>query len=286
MLDIFKNDQPLFFEEITNSINNNKISHAFLIESNGYLKKDELLIEFVKTLFKKYIPDEEEFLNVSTLIDNNTFSDFMIIEPDGAFIKKEQIIDVQVKFKTTSLDDRPRVYLIKNADRFNKYAANSLLKFLEEPEGNIIAILEANNRYRVMETIRSRCQIYSLINKDKSIEIENIDLIYKIVECLEKNGKKSIAFLSSELDNDLRNKEFWIDTFNIMIDIYENAIRKQENISYKEYGNIIDYVAKQNTLQQLINKIDVLFTTLTSLDYNLNISMMLDKFVIDFTGGE
>ena len=286
MLDIFKNDQPLFFEEITNSINNNKISHAFFIESNGYLKKDELLIEFVKTLFKKYIPDEEEFLNVSTLIDNNTFSDFMIIEPDGAFIKKEQIIDVQVKFKTTSLDDRPRVYLIKNADRFNKYAANSLLKFLEEPEGNIIAILEANNRYRVMETIRSRCQIYSLINKDKNIEIENIDLIYKIVECLERNGKKSIAFLSSELDNDLRNKEFWIDTFNIMIDIYENAIRKQENISYKEYGNIIDYVAKQNTLQQLINKIDVLFTTLTSLDYNLNISMMLDKFVIDFTGGE
>lgn len=286
MLDIFKNDQPLFFEEITNSINNNKISHAFLIESNGYLKKDELLIEFVKTLFKKYIPDEEEFLNVSTLIDNNTFSDFMIIEPDGAFIKKEQILEIKENFKTTSLDDRPRVYLIKNADKFNKYAANSLLKFLEEPEGNIIAILEANNRYRVMETIRSRCQIYSLINKDKSIEIENIDLIYKIVECLERNGKKSIAFLSSELDNDLRNKEFWIDTFNIMIDIYENAIRKQENISYKEYGNIIDYVAKQNTLQQLINKIDVLFTTLTSLDYNLNISMMLDKFIIDFTGGE
>ncbi len=39
MLDIFKEEQPLFYEEITNSINNDKISHAFLIETNGYAKR-------------------------------------------------------------------------------------------------------------------------------------------------------------------------------------------------------------------------------------------------------
>ena len=286
MLDIFKEEQPLFYEEITNSINNNKISHAFLIEINGYLKKDELLIEFVKTLFKKYTKTEEEYLNISNLIDNNAFSDFIIVEADGAFIKKEQVLEIKERFKTTSFNDRPRIYLIKSADKFNKYAANSLLKFLEEPEGNVIAILETTNRYRIIETIRSRCQIYSLINTNRTVDVENYEIVEKIVETLERKGKDSIAFLPIELENDLRNKEFWQDVFNTMIDIYENSIRKTENISYKEYDSIIDVITSHNTLQQIINKIDVLFTTLSNLDYNLNISMMLDKFIIDFAGGE
>ena len=285
MLDMFKDEQTLFYEEITNSIENNKISHAFLIETNNYARKDELLIAFVKTLFKKYVSDEE-FENISNLIDENAFDDFMIIDADGAFIKKDQILDIKEKFKTTSLDNRPRIYLIKNADKFNKYAANSLLKFLEEPEGNIIAILETSNRYRVMETIRSRCQIYSLLNKNNNVDVDDIEIIEKIVETLERNGKNSIAYLPVELENDLRNKEFWQSTFNTMIDIYDSAIRKTEKLNYSDYGNIIDFITSHNTLQQILNKIDVLFTTLSNLDYNLNITMMLDKFIFDFTGGE
>ena len=285
MLDIFKEEQSLFYEEITNSIKNNKISHAFLIETNNYSRKDELLIAFVKTLFKKYVSDEE-FKNISNLIDENAFDDFMTIDADGAFIKKDQVLDIKERFKTTSLDDRPRIYLIKNADKLNKYAANSLLKFIEEPEGNVIAILETTNRYRIIETIRSRCQIYSLLNKNQTIEVEDVELIEKIVETIERNGKNSIAYLPIELENDLRNKEFWQSTFNTMIDIYDAAIRKSEGLNYKDYGSIIDFITGHNTLQQILNKIDVLFTTLANLDYNLNITMMLDKFIFDFTGGE
>ena len=71
-----------------------------------------------------------------------------------------------------------------------------------------------------------------------------------------------------------------------MIDIYEATIRKKENISYAVESSIIDFIDERNSLQSLINKIDVLFTTLSNLDYNLNVAMMLDKFIIDFTGGE
>ena len=38
-------------------------------------------------------------------------------------------------------------YIIKNAERLNPSSANTILKFLEEPEDNIIAILLTNNRY-------------------------------------------------------------------------------------------------------------------------------------------
>ncbi len=281
MLDLYKDKQSLFVEEINNSIKNNKITHAYLIETNDYPESDKLILEFIKELFKMYM-DQEEFSKIDNLIDNNVFSDFLVIEPDGSWIKKDQILEVKEKFSTTSVENRPRIYLIKEADKLNKYAANSLLKFLEEPDGNIIAILVSSNRYRVLETLRSRCQLYTLVNTNRQIEIENIDLVTDVIETLEKKNNEAIAYLPTVLDNDLRNREFWIELFNNMVDIYENSIRKYEKLNYKDYGQVLDLIISNNTLQDIINKISILFTTINNLEYNLNINMMLDKFIIDF----
>ena len=285
MLDVFKDKQSLFYQEVMNSIKNNKISHAYLIETNKYPLSDEIILAFVKELFKIYM-DEEEFSKIDSLIDNNSLSDFKVISPDGSWIKKEQILDLKDSFSKTSYSNRPRIYLIKEADKLNKYAANSLLKFLEEPDGNIIAILVSDNRYRVLETLRSRCQLYTLININKKSEIENIELVTKIIDTLENKELDSIAYLPIVLENDLRNRDFWVEIFNKLIQIYENSLRKSENVDYIDYGDILDFINKKNTLQEIINKISILFTTLNNLEYNLNINMMLDKFIIDFSGGD
>lgn len=285
MLDLYKDKQSLFYEEVINSINNDKISHAYLIETNNYPESNELIIEFVKEIFKKYI-SAEEYANLDDLIKNDTFPDFKIIEPDGSWIKKDQILELKDSFSKTSYSDRPRIYLIKDADKLNKYAANSLLKFLEEPDGNVIAILVSDNRYRVLETLRSRCQLYTLINNSKKSDIEDIELLTKIINTVENKKLNSIAYLPIILENDLRNKEFWINTFTNMIDIYENSLRKLEKAKYIEYGEVLDIITTNNSLQNIMNKISILFTTLKNLEYNLNINMMLDKFIIDFSGGD
>ena len=88
------------------------------------------------------------------------------------------------------------------------------------------------------------------------------------------------------LENDYRDKLFWIDTFNCMIDIYENSLRKKENIKYNSVSDIIDLIERNNEVDEIIYKINVLFETLNNLEFNLNITMMLDKFIIEFTGGE
>ena len=285
MLDLYKDKQSLFYEEVINSINNDKISHAYLIETNNYPESNELIIEFVKEIFKKYI-SAEEYANLDDLIRNDAFPDFKIIEPDGSWIKKDQISELKDNFSKTSYSDRPRIYLIKEADKLNKYAANSLLKFLEEPDGNVIAILVSDNRYRVLETLRSRCQLYTLINNSKKSDIEDIELLTKIINTVENKKLNSIAYLPIILENDLRNKEFWINTFTNMIDIYENSLRKLEKAKYIEYGEVLDIITTNNSLQNIMNKISILFTTLKNLEYNLNINMMLDKFIIDFSGGD
>jgi len=49
--------------------------------------------------------------------------------------------------------------LIDDAHLMNVEAQNALLKTLEEPSGNAIIVLVAQNSGRLLETIRSRCQI-------------------------------------------------------------------------------------------------------------------------------
>lgn len=290
MFEVYKDKQPLFYEEIINSIKNNKISHAYMIETNNYKEKDELIMAFIKMLFcESHKTDLDNCCecNVCKLIDNNSLSDFMVVEPDlGSWIKKDQVLEIKEKFKTTSFQNKPRIYLIRQADKLNKQAANSLLKFLEEPEGNVIAILETDNRYKVLETIRSRCQIYTLINKNKKREFVDFELLFEIIKVLENKKKHAISYLPITLENDYRNKEFWVNIFSEMIDIYENAIRKYENLNYNDYKEVLDFIISNNDISSMIYKINVLFTTINRLDYNLNITMMLDQFIIEFIGGD
>ncbi len=289
MLEVYKDKQPLFYEEIIHSIQNQKMSHAYLIETNNYPEKDDLILSFIKMLLceKHFFSSQNcEECNICHLIDTNTFSDFIIVEPDGMWIKKEQILDVKEKFKTTSLQNNPRVYWIKQADKLNKQSANSLLKFLEEPEGNIIAILEVVNRYQVLETIRSRCQIYSFINHELQREFLDFELLIKIIQVLEEKENTAIAYLPIILENDYRNKDFWNTIFTEMIDIYEAAMRKMENVVYTDYGDIIQIIISKNTISKIISKLHVLFSTIQNLNYNLNMNMMLDQFIIEFSGGE
>lgn len=289
MLDLYKEKQSLFYDEVKKSLENNKLSHAYLIETNNYEEKDDLILNFIKEIFSNiYIKNGQahDITNINTLIDNNTFSDFIIIEPDGAWIKKDQILELQEKFKTTSYMNGPRIYWIKQADKLNKQASNSLLKFLEEPDGNIIAILEVCNRSQILETLLSRCRVYSLNNKKQQKNIENIELLIDIIKTFEQKKNESIAYLPIVLDKDYHDKNFWMEIFTNMIEIYENAVRKKINVAYYNYDDILDFILENNDMDIIIKKINVLIETVKKLEYNLNITMMLDQFIINFSGSD
>ncbi|MDM1545434.1 DNA polymerase III subunit [Ignatzschineria indica] len=53
-----------------------------------------------------------------------------------------------------------KVVVIKQADRMNLNAANSLLKVLEEPPHDLLFLLESSEPEKLPITVRSRCQFY------------------------------------------------------------------------------------------------------------------------------
>ena len=50
------------------------------------------------------------------------------------------------------------MYIMQRAETMTLQAANSLLKFLEEPQSPVVAILLTENGQAVLPTIRSRTQ--------------------------------------------------------------------------------------------------------------------------------
>ena len=164
MLDDYKIEQPIVYKILYNAVLKNKLSHAYLFEANGYSKVLDVAIAFAKSIFCEQSFLKKEMCQSCTIckqIDSGNFPELRIISPDGNLIKKEQLYDLQQEFSKKAMFGNKKIYIISHAECLNTSSSNSLLKFIEEPEENIIAILIANNIYNLLDTIVSRCQVIS-----------------------------------------------------------------------------------------------------------------------------
>ena len=165
MLDIYKYEQPILYNILNNSIINNKLSHAYLFDSNGNSDVYDIVLSFTKMIITSNITNETEKNNICMRIDDGNYVDVKVIEPDGMWIKKDQLLDLKSEFSKKSIEGSKKVYIIKSADKMNIQTANSILKFLEEPIDEIIAILVVDNINLMLPTIISRCQVIKLNKK-------------------------------------------------------------------------------------------------------------------------
>lgn len=88
MLDIYKYEQPILYNILNNSIINNKLSHAYLFDSNGNSDVYDIVLSFTKMIITSNITNETEKNNICMRIDDENYVDVKVIEPDGMWIKK------------------------------------------------------------------------------------------------------------------------------------------------------------------------------------------------------
>ena len=87
------------------------------------------------------------------------YADLSYIDGSETSIKKADILRLQENFSRTSLETSPyRLYIMDHAENATADALNSLLKFLEEPQPGIIAVLISDQPELLLATIVSRCQ--------------------------------------------------------------------------------------------------------------------------------
>lgn len=146
--------------------------HAMLFMGDSGIGKKMAAMTFSQTLFcqnRVRMPSLIEpcgaCLSCRKMASGN-HPDFSVVEPDGNFIKIDQIRQIQEHIVFGPLEGGTgggieggkKLILIDDADKMNQAAANGLLKTLEEPPPYALLILIASRPSSLPETILSRCQ--------------------------------------------------------------------------------------------------------------------------------
>ncbi len=311
MLDNYKYEQPILYNVLNNSIINNKLSHAYLFDSNGNSDVYDIVLAFTKMIIISDIIDENEKNNICMRIEDGNYVDVKVIEPDGMWIKKDQLLDLQSEFSKKSIEGSKKVYIIKSADKMNIQTANSILKFLEEPIDEIIAILIVDNINLMLPTIISRCQVIKLNKKSLSLNsIDNfstyfyqsryalltetekrklMESVVNFIHYMENNGIDMLIYTKKLWHNIFKDRDLCILAVNLCIYFYYDTIKYKCDLNNYFYGDKlseISFVSENNDYDDLIKKIQVLDRTENYLKRNLNINLLIDKMIIDMCGDD
>ncbi|WP_339135247.1 MAG: DNA polymerase III subunit delta' [Candidatus Electrothrix sp. GW3-4] len=85
--------------------------------------------------------------------------DLLIIRPEGAGIKIQQIRELKKSLSFPPFEAEMRIVIIEDTQTMGREAGNSLLKILEEPPPHNLLLLVAADSEPLLETIISRCQV-------------------------------------------------------------------------------------------------------------------------------
>ncbi|WP_059105334.1 DNA polymerase III subunit delta' [Shouchella shacheensis] len=155
--------QPRVVPMLVSSIKKNRLTHAYLFEGEAGSGKMDVALQMAKSFFCKEQTGAEPCHRCVECkrIDHGNHPDIHRIAPDGASIKKEQIEFLQKEFAYRGMESASKVYVVSHVDKMTISAANSLLKFLEEPQGPTLALLLTEQGSQLLPTIRSRTQLFS-----------------------------------------------------------------------------------------------------------------------------
>jgi len=138
-----------------------RLAHAYLLVGPEGVGKRLTALTLAKAMNCLAPPEPGEACEACSScskINSANHADVVQIEPDGDFIKIDQVRGLQRQLRFRPLEGGRRVCVLDSADRLNELAANALLKTLEEPPAETHLFLITARPHRLLPTILSRCQ--------------------------------------------------------------------------------------------------------------------------------
>lgn len=253
---------------LNNVIKNSKLSHAYLFVNSSKEILSKYILKFVKSIFC----EENNFQGYYNCdkckkclqINNNNYVDFYEIESENT-IKKDNILFLKKEMQLKPTYTK-KIYWLKDVDKLTSQAANSILKILEEPEDDIIAIMSTTSQDSVIDTIISRCQVINIkenISLENKIESENYSKVISTIENFIADYAVNKNFSLINILENLKSKEDIITFFEILKD------------NFKKYGfnnsvNINDYYFVYSNVM----------TATENLEFNVSPQLVLESFLI------
>lgn len=310
-----KKQQPVAYQTLYHAMHDDHLAHAYMFSGPAGTPKKETAILFAQSLLcgKQTYACEE--CSICKRVAKNEYSDVIYIDGKDTSIKKDEILKLQQNFNKTGLEQAgKKVYIIDHVENATIEALNSLLKFLEEPTNDMIAVLISESIDRVLPTIVSRCQIIPFVpmrsedcyrickeemddleayvlsqyihNKEAILQAQESDAFQHAfyvwkqwLEHLDTSFDDILLFLQLEgFPPKNQNKEALLYVLDFLILIYKDSMRQTLMCDDPWY---------QKQLKKLKNKpntiayIDLLMKARDQAMRNVNISLLLEQLLYD-----
>jgi len=166
----FERLQPSLFEYFCRVLKQDKLGHAYLFAGDfGMMSAAIFLAQSVYCEHKQNkLPCGQ--CRSCQLVAEDNYVDLHVVQPDGKFIKTDQIRELSEVFFESGFENSKQVVIINEADKLNIQASNALLKVIEEPTSDVLVIFITSNLHLILPTIKSRTQIVHFPSQPELLE--------------------------------------------------------------------------------------------------------------------
>ena len=219
---------------ISSAVENNRVSHAYILNGERGSGKKMLANLFAMTLLCE-TGDNEPCGKCHSCKQAESGNHPDIIRVTHEKPNSISVDDIRTQVNNT-VDIKPyqgpyKVYIIPQADMMTRQAQNAILKTIEEPPSYAVFLLLTENAETLLPTINSRCVMLKLRNiKDTLIKkylMENLEIPdYKADMCTafaQGNMGRAIMLANSDHFNEIR----------------EEAVQLLKHISEMELNEIV-----------------------------------------------
>lgn len=245
--------QPQLFKEFNQILKSDRMNHAYLF--SGDFASFDFALYLAKSRFCENLQDGLPCgeCRECQLIAENEFSDVKIVKPSGQVIKTDTIRELMRDFSRSGFEGKSQVFIIQDCEKMHVNAANSLLKFIEEPQSSSYMILLTSDENKVLPTIKSRTQIFRF-PKNKPLLIEQAEKAGVLKTQAEILAE--LAKTPKHLDGLMQDKKI-LDVIQTC-ERFVTVLFKEKMLAYLETGRLVQ-VALEKSDQELVFQLLPLF---------------------------
>jgi len=319
--------QPVVMKQLQTIYEKNRTGHAYIFDGAKGTGKRDVAMFFVKLLsclnVSKNVPCET--CRNCKRIDSGNYPNLFQIEPDGQSIKIDQIRDLISEMTRTGFEEGRKFYIIHHADRLNNSSANTLLKFLEEPDGEVTAILLTEAYHSILPTIQSRCQhikfsdvpreiimsrmqeqgislsmsaTVSLVTNDLETAISLAKdeqfaharkTVLKLVEAVKRNIHEALFIVYDEWLPSFKERSEIELALDLLLFAYRDIVAVKADsksvLVYPEMVSSFREIALHSTYEQLSNQMQSILQARQNLQRNMNRTLMMEQLMLNLQEG-